>query len=201
MELGESLVWHPELDRRDRALDRVDILPVDVPLRKRDAKVPGEDSKAALEAEPPHQTGGTDIDGHQAQSTVDFVETEVVDSDHLAPVDVDNLLVHQVGPKEDLVGTLLELLDVDTGRRQPSAGCVERSDGTPWQEDRATIGPDDEARHRWVLVLDRDDEVGDLADLLIVSISHWPADRLAQVKHPAPPDRKRTDSRGSRLAG
>jgi hypothetical protein len=73
-------------------------------------------------------------------------------------------------------------------------------DVAPWQEDRATIRFDDQARDGRVLVLDRDEEVGDLADLLIVPISNRPADRLAQVEHPAPPDRKRTDSHGSRLA-
>jgi len=105
----------------------------------------------------------------------------------LRPVDVDDLLVHEVGAQEDLVGPLLEFLDVDPGRGELGAGCIERADGAPWHEDRATVGLDHQARHGRVLVLDRNDEVRDLANLLVVPISNRPADRFAQVEHPGPP--------------
>ena len=150
-------------------------------------EVPGEDPETSFEAKTAHQAGGTDVDGHEAEPTVDLVQTEVVDANHLAAVDVDDLLVHEISAQEDLVGPLLELLDVDPGRGELSAGSVERPDGAPWQEDQAAIGLDHQARHGRVLVLDRNDEVRDLANLLVVPISNRPADRFAQVEHPGPP--------------
>ena len=46
--------------------------------------------------EPAQQAGRADVDRHEMERAVDLVEAEVVDPDHLAPVDVDDLLVHQV---------------------------------------------------------------------------------------------------------
>ena len=70
--------------------------------------------------EPAEQARRADVDRDEAQRAVDLVEPEVVDPDDLAAVDVDDLLVHEVGPQEDLVRALAELVDVD--RRGSAAG-------------------------------------------------------------------------------
>ena len=92
-------VRHAQLDRGDARLDRVDVLPVDVALRRRQAQVAGEDPVAALEAEPAERGRRADVDGDQVEPALDVVEPQVVDPDDLAPVDVDDLLVEQVGPQ------------------------------------------------------------------------------------------------------
>ena len=69
-----------------------------------------------------------DVDGHDAQPALDLVEADVVDPDDLVPLDVDDLLVQQVGPQQDLVLALAELRDVDRVDAQPGAGVVERLD-------------------------------------------------------------------------
>ncbi len=50
MELGQAGVGHPQLDRGDRGLDRVDILPVDVLLGDADVQVAGDRAQAAFHA-------------------------------------------------------------------------------------------------------------------------------------------------------
>ncbi len=125
MELGEALVRNPELDRGDRRLDRVDVLPVDVALGDGPAEPAGECPEATLDPKPAEQPGGPDVDGDEARRPIGLVEPEVVDPDHLPAVDVDDLLVQQVGPEQDLVRALAEALDVDGGRAQAAAGRVE----------------------------------------------------------------------------
>ena len=107
MELGQAGVRDAQPDRGDARLDRVDVLPVDVALGGRQAQVAGEDPVGALDPEPAQQPGRPDVDDDQVELAVDVVETEVVDADDLAAVDVDDLLVEQVGPEPDLVRALL----------------------------------------------------------------------------------------------
>ena len=98
-------------------LDRVDVLPVDVPLRARGRRrLRASVRVRPLEPEPAQQARRADVDGDEAERALDLVEAEVVDPDDLAPVDVDDLLVQQVGPQQDLVRALLELVDVDASR-------------------------------------------------------------------------------------
>ena len=51
VELGKPLVRHAQLDGGDRALDRVDVLPVDVALRDGDPQVAGDRPERALDPE------------------------------------------------------------------------------------------------------------------------------------------------------
>ena len=186
VQLGQARVGHAQLDRRDRRLDRVDILPVDVPLRHRDAEVAGERARGPLDPEPAQQARPAHVDGDEVERPADFVEAEIVDPHDLAPVDVDDLLVHQVGPQEDLVGPLLELADVDGGGAQLGPARVEGFDRRPGYEDAPPVRLDDEAGDRWIATAEGDDEVGDLTHLLVVHVTYRPADRLAQVQHLPP---------------
>ena len=114
---------HAQLDRGDRALDRVDVLPVDVALLERQPQVAGERPERALDAEPAEQARRADVDRDEAQRALDLVEAEVVDADDPAAVDVDDLLVHQVRLEQDLVRALLNLAmsSVDVFSRAPLA--------------------------------------------------------------------------------
>ena len=150
MQLGQALVRDPEPDRGDDRLDRVDVLPVDEPLRAGRPRSRASVRYAALQAEPAEEPGGADVDRHEAQVPIDLVEAEIVDPDDLAAVDVDDLLVQQVGSQQDLVGALLESRDVDRRAGQAGAARVEGVDRRPGQEDAASVGLDDEPGHRWV---------------------------------------------------
>ena len=177
MELGESLVGHPQLDRRDGRLDRIDVLPVDVPLRQGPAEGPDDRPERAFEAQPARQARGPDIDRDEVQATLDVVEPKVVDADHLAPVDVHDLAVEQVLAQQDLIGPLLEDPDVDRPGVQHDAGLVERPDRRPGQEDAPACGIDDQTGDRRVAVTDGDDEVVHLADGLALPIVEQVAPR------------------------
>ena len=187
VELPEALVGDAEADRRDRRLDRVDVLPVDVALGDADVQVARDRPPLPLDPQPPQQARGPDVHGHQVQLALDLVEPEVVDPHDTPPVDVDDLLVLQVHEEEELVRTLLELADVDGRGREACAGGVERRDVAPGHEDLAAPGHDDETRDRRVPVADGDDQVGDLADRLTLAVAHGPADHLAQVELHLPP--------------
>ena len=97
VQLGQARVGHAQLDRGDRRLDRVDVLPVDVPLGHREPQVAGERAGRPFDAQPAEQARAADVDRHEVERPADLVEAEVVDPDDLAPVDVDDLLVHEVG--------------------------------------------------------------------------------------------------------
>ena len=183
VELGQAGVRDAQPDRGDARLDRVDVLPVDVSLRRRQPQVAGQDPVRALDPEPAQQPGRPDIDRHQVEPAVDVVEAQVVDAHDLAPVDVDDLLVEQVGAQPDLVRPLRETGDVDGGARQARAAGIEPGDLRPGQEDAPPIGRDDEAGDRRVAVADGDDEIVDLAQRLPVGVEHGSADGLAQVEH------------------
>src|SRR5207249_11756280 len=99
VELGQAAVGDPQLDRGDRGLDRVDVLPVDVLLGHRQPQIPGERAERPLDAHSTEKTRAADVDGHQVERAAHLVETQVVDADHLPAVDVDDLLVHEVGPQ------------------------------------------------------------------------------------------------------
>ena len=119
-------------DAGDRGLDRVHVLPVDVALGE-DGEAAGEGPERPLDPEPADQAGGADVNGDEAERPLDLVEADVVDPDDLAAVDVDDLLVEQVGLQEDLVFALLELADVDrvVWRRAPVASsCATEAHGT-----------------------------------------------------------------------
>ncbi len=149
------------------------------------------------------QAGRADVDDDQVELAVDVVEAEVVDADHLAAIDVDDLLVEQVGAEEDLVRTLLEARDVDGPAGEAGARGVEPGDLRPGQEDAASVGRDDQAGHRRIAVADGDDQVVHLAERLAVGIEHGSADGLAQVEHDChltsgTSRRERRDREGSR---
>ena len=183
MELGQAGVRDAQLDRGDAGLDRVHVLPVDVALGRRQVQVAGQGPVGALDPEPAQQARRPDVDRHQVQLALDVVEAQVVDPDHLAPVDVDDLLVEQVLAQQELVVALLELGDVDGRRRQPGAGRVESRDVRPGQEDPAPIGRDDEAGDGRIAIAERDDQVVDLADRLAGRVEHRSTDGLAQIQH------------------
>ena len=113
MQLREARVRDPQLDRGDRGLDRVDVLPVDVPLGEWQSQVAGQDAPRTLDAEPAEEPGRPDVDGHHVELALDLVEPEVVDPDDLPTVDVDDLLVEQVATQANFLGALLEAADVD----------------------------------------------------------------------------------------
>ena len=121
VELGQARVRDAQPDRGDARLDRVDVLPVDVALRRRQPQVARQDPVGALDPEPAQQPGRPDVDRHQVELPVDVVEPQVVDAHDLAPVDIDDLLVEQVGAQPDLIRALGEAGDVDRGPRQPRA--------------------------------------------------------------------------------
>ena len=174
---------HAQPDRGDAGLDRVDVLPVDVALGRRQVQVARDRPVRALHAQPAEQPGRPDVDGHEVELAVDVVETQVVDPDHPAAVDVHDLLVEQVGPQQDLVGALLEPGDVDRVTGQPRARRVEPGDLRPGQEDPAAVGRDDEPGDGRIAVADGDDQVVDLAQRLAGGVEHGPADGVAQVEH------------------
>jgi hypothetical protein len=145
-------------------LDRVDVLPVDVPLGRRQAQVASQHAVATLEPEPAQEPGRTDIHGDEVELALHVVEAEVVDADDLAAVDVDDLLVEQILPQLDLVGSLLEAGDIDRPGREACPGHVEARDVRPGQEDRAPSRGHDETGDRRIPVADRDDQIVDLAD-------------------------------------
>src|SRR6185369_9876294 len=111
----QARVRDAQADRGDARLDRVDVLPVDVALRRRQPQVPGQDPVRTLDPQPAQQPGRPDVDRHQVELPVHVVESQVVDAHDLATVDVDDLLVEQVGAQPDLVWTLGEPCDVDRG--------------------------------------------------------------------------------------
>ena len=120
------------------------------------------------------------------QRALDLVEAQVVDANHLAAVDVDDLAVHQITLQADLVRPLLELADVDRGGAENRAAGVQGRHRTPLQEDLAAVRLDDDAGHRRVPIADGDDQVGNGSDRLAVLVAHGPADRLAQIEHVPP---------------
>ena len=81
----------------------------------------------ALHPQPPDEPGRPDVDRHDPQLAIDLVEADVVDADDLAPLDVDDLLVQQVGLEQDLVLALAELGDVDRAHVQPGAVVAQRA--------------------------------------------------------------------------
>jgi hypothetical protein len=183
VELGERAVRDAELHRGDRALDRIDVLPVDVALLERELEASREGPERPFQPEPPEQARRPDIDGDEAHRALDDVQADVVHPDHPAPVDVDDLLVHEVRPEEDLVRALLELRDVEHRGAQPGAANVQGFDRGPGHEDLAPVGGDDEPGHRRIAFADRDDQVGHLADRIVVLVANGSPDRLAQVQH------------------
>ena len=183
MQLGEARVRDAQLDRRDAGLDRVDVLPVDVALRGRQPDVAGQDAERPLDPEAPQQAGRADVHRDQVEHAVDIVETEVVDAHDLAAVDVDDLLVEEVGAQLDLVRALLELGDVDGRGRQPAAGRVEAGDRRPRQEDVAPVRAQDQPGHGRIAVAEGDDEIVHPAERLACGVEHGSADGLAQVEH------------------
>ena len=183
MELGEARVRHAQLDRGDAGLDRVDVLPVDVALRGRQADVAGQDAEGTLDAEPAQQPGGPDIDRHEVELPLDVVETQVVDAHDLAAVDVDDLLVEEVGAQLDLVRALLEGGDVDLVGRQPATGGIEGGNGRPGQEDPALVRAQDQPGHGRIAVAEGDDEIVHPAERHAIGVEHGSADGLAQVEH------------------
>ncbi len=183
MELGESLVGHPQLDRRDGRLDRIDILPVDVSLGGRAVEGPNDRAERAFETQAAHEAGRPDIDRDQVQSPIDVVEPQVIDPDHLPPVDVHDLAVEQVLAQQDLVRALLEDADVDLSRVEHDAGLIERPDRRPGQEDAPACGVDDEAGDRRVAVTQSDDQIIHLADGLPLPIPDGPSHDTTQVVH------------------
>ena len=189
VELGQALVGDAQLHAGDRSLDRIDVLPVDVPLRNLAVETAGDGPPRPLDAEPAQQAGGSDVHGDQMQRAFDLVEPEVVDADHLAAVDVDDLAVHQVPLEADLVGPLMELADVDGGRPQRGAAGVQGSHRLPLQEYLPAVGPHDDAGHGRIPIADGDDQVGNGSDRLALLVAHGPADRLAQIEH-VPPRRR-----------
>ncbi len=191
MELGEAGVRHPQLDRGNGGLDRVYVLPVDVALRKRQPEVAGQDPPRAFDPQPAEEPGRADVDRDDVELALDLVEPEVVDPDDLPAVDVDDLLVEQVTPQADLLGTLLEAADVDHLGPEAGPQFVKGRDGGPRQEDLAPVGPGDKAGDRRIAVADGDDQVRDLADRLALGVEHGPADRLAQIEHVPPRGRVR----------
>ena len=186
VELGEAGVRDAQLDRGDRRLERVHVLPVDVALRDARRRLRAMRPAGALEPEPPQQAGGADVDGDEVQRALDLVEAQVVDPDDLAAVDVDDLLVQQVAPEQDLVRALVELADVDGRSRRRAPRRRGASTDDHGRKIRAAVGRDDETGDGRVPVADGDDEIGDLADRLAVRVEHGPADRLAQVEHLPP---------------
>ena len=189
VELGQALVGDSQLHAGDRPLDRIYVLPVDVPLRDLAVETACESPPRPLDAEPAQQPGGADVHGDQVQRAFDLVEPQVVDADHLAAVDVDDLAVHQVLLEANLVGPLMELADVDGGRPQRGAAGVQGSHRLPLQEDLPAVGPDDDAGHGRIPIADGDDQVGNGSDRLALLVAHGPADRLAQIEH-VPPRRR-----------
>ena len=138
----------------------------------------------ALDAEPAEEPGRANVDRDQAERALDVVEADVVDADDAPAVDVDDLLVHQVRAEQDLVGALLELVDVQRRRAQPRAASTS-SDSTD-DQGRKIWRPsvaDDQPGDRRIALADGDDQVGDLADRVAVLVADGPADDLAQVEH------------------
>jgi hypothetical protein len=127
------------------------------------------------------------------KGALDLVQAQVVDADHLAAVDVDDLAVHQVQLQADLVGPLLELADVDGGGAKSGAAGVQGGHRLPVQEDLAAVRLDDDSGHGRIPIADGDDQVGNRSDRLAVLVAHGPADRLAQIEHVPP--RRRVPSR------
>ena len=198
-------VRHAQPDRGDAGLDRVDVLPVDVALGRRQVQVARDRPVRAFDAEPAEQPGRPDVDGHEVELAVDVVETQVVDADHPPAVDVHDLLVEEVRPQEDLVRPLLEAGDVDRVTRQQRARRVEPGDLRPGQEDPAAVGRHDEPGDGRIAVADGDDQVVDLAQRLAGGVEHGPADGVAQVEHgghlaSGSTRRRWRDPRGSRSA-
>ena len=64
MKLGQASVRDAKLDRRDRRLDRVDVLPVDVPLANGQAQVAGNGAEGPLDAESAQQAGAANVHSH-----------------------------------------------------------------------------------------------------------------------------------------
>ena len=126
MQLGQAAVRHAQLDRGDRRLDWVDVLPVDVPLGDGQAQVSGERPERSLHSETPQKAGTADVHRNEMEGPRDLVQSQVVDPHDLASIDIHDLLVHQVRAQEDLVRALAEFADVDRRRPEPRARLVHR---------------------------------------------------------------------------
>ncbi|GIW19984.1 MAG: hypothetical protein KatS3mg065_0280 [Chloroflexota bacterium] len=197
VQLAEAGMGHPELDRGDGGLDGVDVLPIDVALRNGEAEVPGDEPVGALDAESTEEAGGADVDGDEMEPPLDLVEPEVVDADDLPTVDVDDLLVHEVGAEEDLVRPLAELADVDGPGGEACAGRVEGRDRRPGHEDLPATGLHDEAGDGRVGRPDGHDEVVDGPDRFAIAVADGAPDGLGEVEH-GPPRRRSVPSAGGR---
>jgi hypothetical protein len=171
VELGQTGVRDPQLDRRNRALNRVDVFPVDVALVKWAVEPAREAARRTFNAKAAQQSGRANIDCHQAQRALDHVQAEVVDAHDTAAVNVDDLLVHQILLQQDLVAALAELGHVECRRSQPGAAGIERLDRRPRQENLATDGCDDQAGYRRISLTDGHDEVGDGSDRIATLIA------------------------------
>ena len=190
VQLPQAGVGHAQADRGDRGLDRVHVLPVDVALGQRQPQVAGDRAIRPLDAEPPQQAGRPDVDRHEVEHALELVEAQVVDPHDLAPVEVHDLLVLQVGVEQQLVGPLAELRDIDAVGVERRPAEVERGHVRPGQEDAPPVGAHDEAGHRGVAVADGDDQVGHLADRLALRVTDGAAHDLAQVELHAEPRRR-----------
>ena len=183
MELGKARMWDPQLDRGDRGLDRVHVLPVDVALGHRQAQVPSEGPVAAFDAQAPEEARGADIHRDQVQDALDLVESQVVDAHDLPAINVDDLLVHEIRVQQDLVRALAEATHVDRRGPEARAAGIDPIDRRPGQEDPAAVRRDHQASHGRVAIADGHDQIRDLPDRVLAAVKHGQADRLAQVEH------------------
>ena len=71
VQLAQARVGHAQADRRDRRLDRVHVLPVDVALRQRQAQVAGDGPIRPFDAQPAQQAGRAHVHRHQVQRALD----------------------------------------------------------------------------------------------------------------------------------
>ena len=186
MELGRPGVRDAQPDRGDARLDRVDVLPVDVALGRRQAQVPGQDPDTApsipsRRSSPAAPTSTAD----QVELALDVVEPRSLTRTTLRPSMSTICLSSRSVAQPDLVRALLEAVMSMVAARQARAGGVEPGDVRPGQEDPAPVGRDDQAGDRRIAVADGDDEVVDLADRLAIGdrarVGRWPGSGRAWV--------------------
>ena len=118
--------------------------------------------------EPPQKSGEPDVGGDDAQPPAGIGDLDVVDANDLSAVDVDDLLVEQIGDEIELL--LLGRRGFFRRHRQCDVSiAVDVGDGLDRREAQALRGLDDQPvdlrEDRFGLA---DDEVGDLTDRQVV---------------------------------
>jgi hypothetical protein len=203
MELGEALVGDLQLDAPCRVgLEQIDELPRDHARRDLLEQCPQRERRDQPFRQPADRTTRPDVhrDDVQQQVAVDRrrLELDVVDADHLAAVDVDDLLVEEVAlQQQHAVGRRKAVPVARLGHRpHRRAGAL---DLVVRQHPLAFSGLDDQERNAGWMILRGDGDLAHAAAHHARGVANGGSEQLGQRDDRHPPIVACRAARGLRL--